>query len=225
MQGQRRRINQSIIICNCRRLTAASALTDEVVAARRPSKQSRRVGQSGRCSWTERGTCLCRSVCHLCVQQRLPNLVQLVLLWFIVNDNKNEYEYETERVLAINKGREIRVHGEPGIGPGLGPLPVRSAGSRLICSNLTNVWQILSASSAANESQLPLSKQKRSLVARAKSLTRASACVSSHLLLFMIIICCSWCCFFQFYTIHTFTHAWPSWTWQLVVIHDRLNVT
>lgn len=56
-----------------------------------------------------------------------------------MNDNKNEYEYETERVLAINKEREIRVHGEPGIGPGLGPLPVRSAGSRLICSNLTNV--------------------------------------------------------------------------------------
>lgn len=132
---------------------------------------------------------------------------------------------DRERVLAINKGREIRVHVEPGIGPGLGPLPVRSAGSRLICSNLTNVWQILSASSAANESQLPPSKQKRSLVARAKSLTRASACVSSHLLLFMIIICCSWCCFFQFYTIHTFTHALPSWTWQLVVIHDRLNVT
>lgn len=56
-----------------------------------------------------------------------------------MNDNKNEYEYETERVLAINKGREIRVDGVPGIGPGLGPLPVRSAGSRLICSNLTNV--------------------------------------------------------------------------------------
>lgn len=70
---------------------------------------------------------------------------------------------DRERVLAINKGREIRVHGEPGIGigPGLGPLPVRSADSRLICSNLTNVWQILSAFSAANESQLPPSKQKK----------------------------------------------------------------
>lgn len=170
---------------------------------------------------------VCAGLCATCVYSRGCRIWSSWsfsdLSWTTTKTNMNTRQ--RERVLAINKGREIRVHGEPGIGPGLGPLPVRSAGSRLICSNLTNVWQILSASSAANESQLPPSKQKRSLVARAKSLTRASACVSSHLLLFMIIICCSWCCFFQFYTIHTFTHACPSWTWQLVVIRDRLNVT
>lgn len=150
---------------------------------------------------------VCAGLCATCV----PNLVELVLpdlSWTTTKTNVNTRQREFLSLRAINKGREICVDGEPGIGPGLAALPVRSAGSRLICSILTNVWQILSASSAANESQLPPSKQKRSLVARAKSLTRASACVSSHLLLFMIIICCCCCCcFFQFYTIYTFTHA------------------